>query len=135
MAGGRFGFGEHVGQGGRLPPLRYLRARGRPSHAGTPPPPPPRRSCGVMLYVMLVGAYPFERPEDKHDNQKLQKMIQRILHVDYHVPSHIRLSDDCKDLLKKVEGRGRVGVGRGGGLGRGSRGWGPQQGRGTPAGV
>ena len=33
-------------------------------------------SCCVMLYVMLVGAYPFERPEDKHDNQKLQKMIQ-----------------------------------------------------------
>lgn len=29
-----------------------------------------------MLYVMLVGAYPFERPEDKTDNQKLQKMIQ-----------------------------------------------------------
>ena len=29
-----------------------------------------------MLYVMLVGAYPFERPEDKHDNKKLQKMIQ-----------------------------------------------------------
>lgn len=29
-----------------------------------------------MLYVMLVGGYPFERPEDKHDQQKLQKMIQ-----------------------------------------------------------
>lgn len=59
-------------------------------------------SCGVMLYVMLVGAYPFERPEDKHDNQKLQKMIQRILHVDYHIPSHIKLSDDCRDLLGKI---------------------------------
>jgi serine/threonine-protein kinase SRK2 len=55
-----------------------------------------------MLYVMLVGAYPFERPEDKHDNQKLQKMIQRILHVDYAIPSHVRLSDDCRDLLKRV---------------------------------
>ncbi|KAG2451391.1 hypothetical protein HYH02_003992 [Chlamydomonas schloesseri] len=59
-------------------------------------------SCGVMLYVMLVGAYPFERPEDKHDNQKLQKMIQRILHVDYHIPPHVRASEDCKDLLSKI---------------------------------
>ena len=24
----------------------------------------------------MVGAYPFERPEDKNDTQKLQKMIQ-----------------------------------------------------------
>ncbi len=39
-----------------------------------------------MLYVMLVGAYPFERPEDKHDNQKLQKMIQ----VGYPPSSKIR---------------------------------------------
>jgi len=59
-------------------------------------------SAGVMLYVMLVGAYPFERPEDKADAQKLQKMIQRILHVDYSVPAHVRLSDECRDLLRRV---------------------------------
>jgi serine/threonine-protein kinase SRK2 len=49
-----------------------------------------------MLYVMLVGAYPFERPEDKHDSQKLQKMIQRILHVDYSIPPHVKVSTDCR---------------------------------------
>ena len=26
--------------------------------------------------------------------------------MDYHIPSHVRLSDDCKDLLKKVPGGG-----------------------------
>lgn len=26
--------------------------------------------------LQMVGAYPFERPEDKNDTQKLQKMIQ-----------------------------------------------------------
>ncbi len=49
-----------------------------------------------MLYVMLVGAYPFERPEDKHDSQKLQKMIQRILHVDYAFPPHVKVSPDLR---------------------------------------
>ncbi|KAL0053253.1 hypothetical protein WJX82_003327 [Trebouxia sp. C0006] len=59
-------------------------------------------SCGVMLYVMLVGAYPFERPEDKHDNKKLQKMIQRILQVEYEFPPHVKVSKECRDLLHKI---------------------------------
>lgn len=59
-------------------------------------------SCGVMLYVMLVGAYPFERPEDKHDNQKLQKMIQRILKVEYEFPPHVKASRECRDLLNRI---------------------------------
>ncbi|KAK9816390.1 hypothetical protein WJX74_003249 [Apatococcus lobatus] len=59
-------------------------------------------SCGVMLYVMLVGAYPFERPEDKHDNQKLQKMIQRILKVEYDFPPHVKVSRECRDLLHRI---------------------------------
>jgi serine/threonine-protein kinase SRK2 len=59
-------------------------------------------SCGVMLYVMLVGGYPFERPEDKHDQQKLQKMIQRILKVEYDFPSNLKVSKSCRDLLSKI---------------------------------
>lgn len=59
-------------------------------------------SCGVMLYVMLLGAYPFERPEDRHDAQRLQRMIQRILRVDYDFPPSVPLSDACKDLLARI---------------------------------
>lgn len=59
-------------------------------------------SCGVMLYVMLVGAYPFERPEDKADPQKLQKMIQRILRVEYEFPPGLKLSAELKDIMAKL---------------------------------
>lgn len=59
-------------------------------------------SCGVMLYVMLVGAYPFERQEDKSDPQKLQKMIQRILKVDYQFPPHIKLSPELEDFMGRI---------------------------------
>lgn len=51
---------------------------------------------------MLVGAYPFERPEDKTDPQKLQKMIQRILRVDYSFPPHVKLSPELEDIMKRI---------------------------------
>ena len=35
-------------------------------------------SCGVHLYVMLVGAYPFD---DQHDQRNFNKIIQNILTV------------------------------------------------------
>lgn len=57
-------------------------------------------SCGVMLYVTLVGQYPFERPEDKGDPQKMHKMIRRIVSVDYKLPSRVEVSDDCKVCSK-----------------------------------
>jgi hypothetical protein len=30
------------------------------------------------------------------------RTLQRILHVDYAVPPHIKLSEDCRALLKSV---------------------------------
>jgi len=59
-------------------------------------------SCGVMLYVMLVGAYPFERPEDKGNPQKLQAMITRILKVEYTIPSYVKISDECRDIMTRI---------------------------------
>ena len=55
-----------------------------------------------MLYVMLAGAYPFERPEDKGDPQKLQRMIQRILRVEYALPPALRPSAPLGDLLARL---------------------------------
>ncbi|XP_015963656.1 serine/threonine-protein kinase SAPK3 isoform X1 [Arachis duranensis] len=53
-------------------------------------------SCGVTLYVMLVGAYPFEDPEDPRD---FRKTIGRIMSVQYSIPDYVRLSSECRHLL------------------------------------
>ncbi|KAL9377842.1 hypothetical protein Peur_029177 [Populus x canadensis] len=56
-------------------------------------------SCGVTLYVMLVGAYPFEDPED---SRNFRKTIQRILSVHYSIPDYVRVSKECKHLLSRI---------------------------------
>lgn len=56
-------------------------------------------SCGVTLYVMLVGAYPFEDPEEPKD---FRKMIQRILSVQYTIPDNINLSPECRHLISRI---------------------------------
>ncbi|KAM7261643.1 hypothetical protein ACFE04_020720 [Oxalis oulophora] len=56
-------------------------------------------SCGVTLYVMLVGAYPFEDPEDPRN---FKKTIQRILSVHYAIPDYVRVSLECKHLLSRI---------------------------------
>eukprot|EP01024_Parvocaulis_polyphysoides_P038416 TRINITY_DN344_c1_g1_i2.p1 TRINITY_DN344_c1_g1~~TRINITY_DN344_c1_g1_i2.p1 ORF type:complete len:322 (-),score=54.34 TRINITY_DN344_c1_g1_i2:1318-2283(-) len=59
-------------------------------------------SCGVALYVMLTACYPFERAVDKtleDSNQRLQAMLQRIVKVDFFIPTDLNFSDDVKELL------------------------------------
>ncbi|MBA0837144.1 hypothetical protein Goarm_009323, partial [Gossypium armourianum] len=56
-------------------------------------------SCGVTLYVMLVGAYPFEDPDDP---KNFRKTIGRILTVHYSIPDYVRVSMDCKHLLSRI---------------------------------
>ncbi|KAJ4777657.1 Serine/threonine-protein kinase [Rhynchospora pubera] len=56
-------------------------------------------SCGVTLYVMLVGSYPFEDPEDPRN---FKKTISRILGVQYSVPDYVRISPDCRKLLSQI---------------------------------
>ncbi|TXG52753.1 hypothetical protein EZV62_021922 [Acer yangbiense] len=56
-------------------------------------------SCGVTLYVMLVGAYPFEDPADP---KNFRKTIGRILSVHYSFPDYVRVSLECKHLLSQI---------------------------------
>ncbi|MCO5609532.1 hypothetical protein L7F22_063760 [Adiantum nelumboides] len=56
-------------------------------------------SCGVTLYVMLVGAYPFE---DSQDPRNFKKTITRILSVQYTIPDYVHISSDCKKLLARI---------------------------------
>ncbi|PRQ21754.1 putative protein kinase CAMK-OST1L family [Rosa chinensis] len=56
-------------------------------------------SCGVTLYVMLVGAYPFEDPKDL---MNFRKTIRRILTVRYVIPDSVRISVECRHLLSKI---------------------------------
>ncbi|CAI0413115.1 unnamed protein product [Linum tenue] len=56
-------------------------------------------SCGVTLYVMLVGGYPFEDPDDPRN---FRKTIGRIMSVQYSIPDYVRVSADCKHLLSRI---------------------------------
>ncbi|URE07603.1 serine threonine-protein kinase [Musa troglodytarum] len=58
-------------------------------------------SCGVTLYVMLAGSYPFEDPEDPRNFRKTISE-QRILNVQYSVPEYIRISSECRQLLSQI---------------------------------
>ncbi|KAL3722435.1 hypothetical protein ACJRO7_034756 [Eucalyptus globulus] len=56
-------------------------------------------SCGVTLYVMLVGAYPFEDPEDP---KNFRRTIQRILNVQYSIPDYVHISPECHHLISRI---------------------------------
>ncbi|CAI0375314.1 unnamed protein product [Linum tenue] len=50
-------------------------------------------SCGVTLYVMLVGAYPFE---DQDDPKNFRKTIN------YKIPDYVHISQDCRHLISRI---------------------------------
>ncbi|KAK9795493.1 hypothetical protein WJX73_006956 [Symbiochloris irregularis] len=51
-------------------------------------------SCGVILYSMLFGKYPF--------NAKEPRLARRIVAAQYTLPANVAVSPDCLDMLTKV---------------------------------
>ncbi|KAG5238855.1 OPEN STOMATA family protein [Salix suchowensis] len=56
-------------------------------------------SCGVTLYVMLVGAYPFEDPDEP---KNFRRTIHRILNVQYSIPDYVHISSECQHLISRI---------------------------------
>nr|AHE78414.1 open stomata 1 isoform 2 [Brassica oleracea var. capitata] len=56
-------------------------------------------SCGVTLYVMLVGAYPFEDPDEP---KNFKKTIHGILNVQYAIPDYVHISPECQHLISRI---------------------------------
>ncbi|KAF9624794.1 hypothetical protein IFM89_014082 [Coptis chinensis] len=48
---------------------------------------------------MLVGAYPFEDPEDPRN---FRKTIGRIMNVQYSIPDYVHVSSSCRKLLSRI---------------------------------
>ncbi|GAU29277.1 hypothetical protein TSUD_226480 [Trifolium subterraneum] len=56
-------------------------------------------SCGVILYVMLFGAYPFQDPKDP---KNFSKIVKKIMAVQYSIPGYACISADCRQLLSRI---------------------------------
>lgn len=56
-------------------------------------------SCAVHLYIMLVGWYPFTDPREP---KNFSKTASNITRVRYAFPSGLQISDECKELIKRM---------------------------------
>lgn len=59
-------------------------------------------SCGVVLYTLLTGAFPFRDPQEQGMNPVvlLQRVFPRILAGSFEMPPG--LSSDCQSVLKAM---------------------------------
>ena len=52
-------------------------------------------SCGIILYAMLFGSFPFE-------DKNTEKLYSKIIKGEYILPKHINISQEAQSLLNKI---------------------------------
>ncbi|GMH39462.1 hypothetical protein BSKO_07360 [Bryopsis sp. KO-2023] len=59
-------------------------------------------SCGVVLYVMVVGRYPFhmDHNDDLTSDEWREAIMNKIKTLDYNIPSF--LTPECRNLIRKI---------------------------------
>lgn len=57
-------------------------------------------ACGIMLYVMVYGCYPFEDPSDPTN---IMKTLRNVILGDYHFPPHMRVSHQLRDTIEQIK--------------------------------
>mmetsp|Transcript_10229 Transcript_10229/g.18906 ORF Transcript_10229/g.18906 Transcript_10229/m.18906 type:complete len:366 (-) Transcript_10229:182-1279(-) len=56
-------------------------------------------SCGVVLYVMLFGRYPFNFPENQQNAAEWSVAIKKLVKGLYEIPASVKVTPSCLDLL------------------------------------
>lgn len=54
-------------------------------------------SCGVILYLMLCGCYPYGDAA-----ASVAESVRKTVNVQYSFPQHVTLSEDCRDLISQI---------------------------------
>lgn len=61
-------------------------------------------SCGVVLYVMVVGRYPFHLDRNGNDDLSLEEwreaIRQKVKSLDFEIPAF--LTPECRNLIRKI---------------------------------
>ena len=52
-------------------------------------------SCGIILYAMLIGSFPFE-------DKNTEKLYSKIIKGEYYFPKNINITQEAKLLLNKI---------------------------------